>query len=44
MNQLHAMKHIDFDTGDAFQNLSLILLKLAQNGDTIPWKKVDRKF
>ena len=32
------MKHISFDTGDAFQNLSLMLLKLADHGNRQPWR------
>ena len=37
--------HVAFATGDAFQNLSLVLLKLAENGNKKPWTlpKIGRK-
>lgn len=39
------LKHVSYNTGDAFQNLSLILLKLAENGNKNPWRfpKIGRK-
>ena len=40
------MKHLSFDTGDAFQNLSLMLMKLANRGNRQPWKfpRIGRKW
>ena len=44
-NQSGKKNHVAFATGDAFQNLSLVLLKLAENGNKQPWRlpKIGRK-